>query len=160
MVRCLRASRGQTGLVLANGGTLTYQHVVCLASKAPSFEYPAANPLPEHLDDKFATPADEITVGEAYIEVRLVLFSDGLLTARQTYSVQFNRDGTPDIGLIVCRFARNGGRALANHADARTLVELADMATEQVGKRGWIVRDTEDDQRNLFSFSSPADTKL
>jgi hypothetical protein len=74
--------------------------------------------------------------------------------------VQFNRDGTPDVGFIVCRFARNGGRALANHADARTLMELADMSTEQVGKRGWIEKDAEDDGRNLFSFSIPADTKL
>jgi hypothetical protein len=69
MVRCLRAGRGQTGLVLANGGTLTYQHVVCLASRAPNFSYPAVNPLPEHLEDRFAGPTDEITEGEAYIEV-------------------------------------------------------------------------------------------
>jgi Thiolase-like protein type 1 additional C-terminal domain len=74
--------------------------------------------------------------------------------------VQFNRDGTPDMGFVVCRLARNGGRALANHADARTIKELADTATEQIGKRGWVVKDAEDDQRNLFSFNNPADTKL
>lgn len=39
-------------------------------------------------------------------------------------------------------------------------MELADMSTEQVGKRGWIEKDAEDDGRNLFSFSIPADTKL
>jgi len=69
MVRCLRTGRGETGLVLANGGSLTYQHVVCLSSKAPTFQYPAANPLPEHLDDKSAPPINQITEGEAYIEV-------------------------------------------------------------------------------------------
>ena len=61
------------------------------------------------------------------------------------------------MGFVVCRLARNGGRAVANHADERTLVELADMATEQIGRRGWVVND---DQRNLFSFSNPAETKL
>jgi hypothetical protein len=74
MVRRLRAGRGQTGLVLANGGTLTYQHVVCLASHAPAFAYPAANPLPEHLDDRFSGPKDEVAEGEAYIEVLLDAF--------------------------------------------------------------------------------------
>jgi hypothetical protein len=81
MVRSLRAGRGQTGLVLANGGTLTYQHVVCLASRAPNFPYPAANPLPEHLEDRFAGPIDEIAEGEAYIEVRAHILSLGKLLA-------------------------------------------------------------------------------
>jgi hypothetical protein len=74
--------------------------------------------------------------------------------------VQFDRDGTPDMGFVVCRMARNGHRALANHADAKALTELADMAYEQIGKRGWIVKDPEDEKRNLFSFGVPADTKL
>jgi hypothetical protein len=69
MVRCLRAGRGKTGLVLANGGTLTYQQVLCLAAKAPSFPYPLRNPLPEQLDGRFATHTDDVAEGEAYIEV-------------------------------------------------------------------------------------------
>jgi hypothetical protein len=74
--------------------------------------------------------------------------------------VQFNRDGTPGMGFVVCRLARSGARALANHADARTLSELADVTAEQVGKRGWILKDARDEQRNLFIFSAPVDTKL
>jgi hypothetical protein len=83
-----------------------------------------------------------------------------LLTTRQTYSVQFNRDGTPDMGFVVCRLARNGCRVVANHADEMTLLELADVEHEQIGKRGWIVKDVQDEQRKLFSFSIPNETKL
>ncbi|TVY85952.1 hypothetical protein LAWI1_G006898, partial [Lachnellula willkommii] len=53
MVRVLRSGKARTGLVLANGGVATYQHVVCLSSHArpsPS-PYPTTNPLPEILDD-------------------------------------------------------------------------------------------------------------
>lgn len=33
MTRQLRDGRGRNGLVLANGGVLSYQHVVCLSSQ-------------------------------------------------------------------------------------------------------------------------------
>lgn len=71
MVRELRMGNSQTGLILANGGVLTYQHVLCL-SKQPRQDrsnYPLSNPLPRYITD---IPIPSITAhaeGEAIIEV-------------------------------------------------------------------------------------------
>ena len=52
MTRQLRSSKKKmkptTGLILANGGVLTYQHVVCLSShpRKDGSAYPSVNPLP------------------------------------------------------------------------------------------------------------------
>lgn len=70
MARKLRAGNGTTGLVLANGGVLTYQHVICLSSKPRADgRYPAHNPLPSALEYKTTPFIDEIAEGEAIIEV-------------------------------------------------------------------------------------------
>lgn len=69
MVRVLRSGKARTGLVLANGGVATYQHVVCLSSYARTSPYPTANPLPEILDDAPVPAIEEKPVGEATIEV-------------------------------------------------------------------------------------------
>ena len=73
MVRQLRKGNGQRGLVLANGGTLTYQYVVCLSSQPRGSPYPDRNPLPEILHDEPVTPVDERAGGEAMIEVSMDL---------------------------------------------------------------------------------------
>ncbi len=71
MVRQLRKGNGKNGMVLANGGVATYQHVVCLSSqpRTDGSVYPPKNPLPAYVDDlpvpKIATQAE----GEATIEV-------------------------------------------------------------------------------------------
>lgn len=46
MVRQLRKGNGQHGLVLANGGVLTYQHAVCLSCRPRRSAYPDFNPFP------------------------------------------------------------------------------------------------------------------
>lgn len=68
MVRELRKGNGERGLVLANGGMVTYQYVVCLSSKAPYGPYPSRNPLPDLLEGP-APQVDERAEGEAVIEV-------------------------------------------------------------------------------------------
>ena len=72
MTRKLRAGNGSHGLVLANGGVLTYQHVICLSSRprADGQHYPACNPLPSRLEDNTVPTVDETAEGEAIIEVR------------------------------------------------------------------------------------------
>lgn len=72
MTRKLRAGNGTNGLVLANGGVLTYQHVVCLSSqpRADGQAYPARNPLPSKLENDTVPMIDETAEGEAVIEVR------------------------------------------------------------------------------------------
>lgn len=75
MTRELRRGRGKTGLVLCNGGVLSYQHVVVLGS-APRHNgpYPAANPLPYQITDVPAPQMAPAAEGEAVIEVRCAPF--------------------------------------------------------------------------------------
>lgn len=73
MVRKLRTGPATNGLILANGGVLTYQHVVCLSSKPrrSSSSYPDRNPLPEVITDVPVPPIAAQAEGEATIEVSL-----------------------------------------------------------------------------------------
>jgi hypothetical protein len=72
MTRKLRAGNGTTGLILANGGVLTYQHVICLSSRprADGQPYPPHNPLPPILETPTPPIIAETAEGEAIIEVR------------------------------------------------------------------------------------------
>jgi len=73
MVRKLRDREGKNGLVLANGGCLTYQHVMCLSSQSPTRDrpYPEKNLLPDSL--KSVMPhVDVVAEGEAIIEVCMI----------------------------------------------------------------------------------------
>lgn len=77
MARQLRAGKGKNGLVLANGGVMTYQHVICLSSspRRDGSPYPGTPPLPEAVTD-VPVPAVEVEAdGEAVIEVRLSLLA-------------------------------------------------------------------------------------
>lgn len=76
MTRTLRSGPSKTGLVLANGGMLTHQYVVCLSSqpRTDGREYPAKNPLPTVVEDP-APPFVEDAVGPATIEVSGACFS-------------------------------------------------------------------------------------
>ena len=71
MVRQLRKGRGRNGLILANGGVVSYQHVICLSSqmRQDGSTYPVENPLPDIITDvpvpAFTSKAD----GEGIIEV-------------------------------------------------------------------------------------------
>lgn len=72
MTRQLRQQTHQTGLILANGGMLTHQYVICLSGspRKDGKPYPKANPLPEH----YAHPEPSFTekaTGSAVIEVRV-----------------------------------------------------------------------------------------
>lgn len=71
MVRELRNGNGENGLILANGGVLTYQHVVCLSTKSrrDGSAYPHKNPLPRHVTDLPVPPICAQAEGEATVEV-------------------------------------------------------------------------------------------
>lgn len=69
MVRKLRKREAKKGLVLANGGMVTYQYVVCLSSQPRNSPYPDRNPLPDLLKDDPVPPVDDNAEGEAVIEV-------------------------------------------------------------------------------------------
>lgn len=157
MTRQLRQGKGKAGLILANGGVLSYQHVVCL-SREPRRDgktYPTANPLPEVVDDVPVPDVAAQAKGHAVIEVRLPSSLTPIeieADTTQTYTVEFGRDGKPTMGHIVGRLAANGHRFLANHADENTLKVLSSTTEEQIGKRGQVW--TLEDGRNVFSFAA------
>lgn len=72
MTRQLRAGKGKTGLVLANGGWVTYQHAVCLSSspRSDGLPYPDTPPLPKYVTDVQIPEIAEQAEGDASIEVR------------------------------------------------------------------------------------------
>ena len=140
MTRQLRAGKGTNGLVMANGGFLTYQYVVCLSRNPRSTPYPEKNPLPDHLD----TPAPEVVEeanGEAVVE---------------TYTVDWGRKGEPTKAHIVGRLKGSGERFLANEADERTLRVLAEGGREPIGMVGVVRGDPEEEGRNLFEVGEAA----
>jgi hypothetical protein len=59
------------------------------------------------------------------------------------------------MGYIVGRLLGNGHRVLANDADNETLKELASTTEEQIGKRGWVMPDRNDEGRTIFTFQKP-----
>jgi len=76
MTRQLRqrksADKVRNGLILANGGVMTYQHVVILSShpRNDKTSYPSANPLSANdVPRDSAPPVEEQAQGEAIIEV-------------------------------------------------------------------------------------------
>lgn len=141
MTRQLRRGRGKTGLILANGGVVTYQAVVCLSSspRRDGLPYPTEQPLPAVVNDVQTPVVDEKAEGDAIIE---------------TYTVEFNRDGSPLRGLIVGRLKSSGHRFLANHADDATLKQLCSQDLEPIGRSGKVK--TASDGRNLFAFGGEA----
>jgi hypothetical protein len=68
----------------------------------------------------------------------------------QTYTVEFNRDGSPQNGFVVGRLKSNGHRFLANHADDATLKQLCSQDVEPIGRTGKVK--PSQDGRNVFSF--------
>ncbi|KAF3927405.1 hypothetical protein ABW21_db0205841 [Orbilia brochopaga] len=152
MTRQLRGDnthRRKNGLVLANGGVVTYEHVVCLSTqpRVDGSRYPA-NPLPEVLADVPVPPIDETADGEAVVE---------------TYTVSFDRNGHPETGFIVGRLLGSNHRFIANHGDQRTLQALGSGLEEQIGKRGWVTCDKKGEKgvegRCYFAFDK-ASSKL
>jgi hypothetical protein len=142
LTRQLRAGKGRTALVLCNGGVLSYQYAVIL-SREPRREgdYPTENPLPPQITD---VPTPELVLdaaGEAVVE---------------TYTVEFNRDGSPLRGHIVARLKSNGKRFLANHGEQSTMRQMAIGTGEIVGKSGWVWQEAEKKGRSLFAFDKPA----
>ena len=80
MTRQLRRGRDtksgspKTGLILANGGNLTYQHVICLSSspRSDGSRYPGSKPLPDTTLHEIQVPqVEQEAEGDATVEVSL-----------------------------------------------------------------------------------------
>lgn len=78
MVRQLRGRGGRNGLILANGGVVTYQHALCLSTQPPrssTLAYPPENPLAEYVTDLRVPSVAAEAEGEAIVEVNPKLTS-------------------------------------------------------------------------------------
>ncbi|KAE9982254.1 hypothetical protein EG328_011050 [Venturia inaequalis] len=138
MTRQLRNKKAKTGLILANGGVLSYQNCIILSSQPRNSPYPNKNPLPEIITDIPVPVIEANPEGKAIIE---------------TYTVEFNRDNTPRLGHIIGRLQSTNARFLANHGDEQTLRQLASSTKEPIGRSGWVRMDKEGpDGHNFFSF--------
>jgi hypothetical protein len=63
------SSKAQNGLVLANGGVLSYHHTVILSTRPrQDADYPMWNPLPSNVDEEHP-PIKEQAEGGGIIEV-------------------------------------------------------------------------------------------
>jgi acetyl-CoA C-acetyltransferase len=124
MVDKLRLSGGK-GLLFANGGLATHNHTILL-SRAPI----AAGTLPQDFD--FQAEAD---AARGPIPPHVENYAGpGVI---ETYTVLYERDGSPKFGVIVGRNPA-GDRFLAKvpPTDAAGLAFLTDGKTEAVGAKG------------------------
>ncbi|QVM07084.1 hypothetical protein D8B26_001787 [Coccidioides posadasii str. Silveira] len=141
MVHQLRQASGRPhhGLVLANGGVLSYQHVVVLSSQPRKHgsPYPSEKALPDVLTDMDVPVVDSQAEGEAVVE---------------TYTVEYSRDGTPLRAYVVGLLKSNNHRFIANHGDENTLTQLCNISEEPIGRTGYVRSDSDKKERNLFSF--------
>ncbi|KAK5230733.1 hypothetical protein LTR47_007288 [Exophiala xenobiotica] len=148
-------SERRNGLILANGGWVTYQHVICLstmprrqqggAGAGAGGAYPDTAPLPDRVTDVPVPPVD-VKVDEGEQDAAI-----------ETYTVEFNRDNTPRQAYIVGRLKTNGHRFVANEGDKETLMQLSSTTEEQIGKVG---RVWNDGQRNRFVLQNKLQGKL
>ncbi|KIW45204.1 uncharacterized protein PV06_03606 [Exophiala oligosperma] len=145
MTRQLRQGKGRNGLILANGGWVTYQHVLCLSTmrRRGGTAYPDRAPLPEHVTDVPIPQVDIKVEGEQEAVI-------------ETYTVEFNRDNTPREAYIVGRLI-NGHRVVANQGDKETLMQLSSTTTEQIGRTGRVYNDG---KRNRFVLKNVMMGKL
>lgn len=84
MVRRMRGERFSNGLILANGGVLTYQHAICLSTqpRGDGRGYPKANPLTEYVRYLSIPSVTAEAEGISVIEVfRLLAFTCSVLLA-------------------------------------------------------------------------------
>lgn len=71
MVRELRKGTYRNGLILANGGVMTYQYAVCISRnpRQDNSEFPTTDILPKQITDVEVPKTDASPEGEAIIEV-------------------------------------------------------------------------------------------
>lgn len=170
MSRQIRSGKIHNGLVLANGGVLSYQHAICLSSKrrTDGSSYPDSRADSNAVVGGLAPSVDSFADGEAIIEVSLgscscsepegevCLLTSGL-SCIQTYTVEFSRDGQPETAFVIGRLKTTGHRFVANHGDQRTLQQLSSATEEQVGKEGFVstIRNQMDDPESNVFFLGP-----
>jgi len=134
MTQRLRADRGAIGLTTGNGWYVTKHSVAVWSAQPPRAEWRRTDPA-----------VDQATV-DAEPHPAVVAEPSGA-AAVETYTVVFERDGAPALGIVIGR-DEQGRRFIANTPDDRRL--LASMTQREfVGTRGHVSR--AGDGRNIFT---------
>lgn len=133
MVLALRRREGCTGLLFANGGFATHNHAIVLASR----------PLPNAGQAHDVDCQPEADAARGPIPALIQDYAGPAVI--ETYTVFYQRDGSPRAGVIVARTPA-GQRTLAKVPgdDATTIAFLTDGLSEPVGVAGKIVRHAAD----------------
>ncbi len=131
----LRASPGQNALVTGLGWFATKHAAGVYSALPPAGEWRRTDPA-----------ADQAAV-DAQPGPRFVLGADGDATV-ETYTVCFNREGDPEMGIVIGRLA-SGERFIANTPEDRELL-WAMTGDEFVGRKGSVAFDTAPG-KNLFT---------
>ena len=129
-VERLREQSGASGLVTGNGWYLT-KHAATVVASAPRKSELGSAPSPPVVPDAEDAEATAPAEGPARIE---------------TYTVLYERDGTPARGVILGR-TESGRRFLANTPDDRALLESL-VTTDPIGHPGHL---TPHPPKNLFT---------
>jgi acetyl-CoA C-acetyltransferase len=134
MVDRLRGDAGSYGLVTGNGWYVTKHAAGIYSTRAPEREWQRADPK----IDQQAIDAEP--------HPRLVETPSGDATI-ETYTVIFDRDGAPELGIVIGRLA-DGSRFIANTpGDRRTLESMTKH--EFIGTKGRVAQ--AEDGRNVFA---------
>jgi acetyl-CoA C-acetyltransferase len=118
MMELLRKRPGAKGLVLSTGWYLSKYAIGVYSTQAPD-------------PDRSPEPVRQREDPEPSVELSLEAHGPASV---ETYTVLFDRDGSPSRGIVVGRL-EDGRRFLANTPENRALAEAL-AATEAIGRRG------------------------
>lgn len=141
MVLRLRGT-DQKGLLFANGGYATHNHTILLSGAPTGAVFPQEFDYQQEADARRGSvpELDRTYSGDAHIE---------------TYTVHYDRDGSPRSGIIVARTPA-GARTLAHvpASDSAAISFLTSGTMEPVGHTGLICRD----EAGMGHWRMPANT--
>lgn len=138
MVEALRTS-GTNGLLFANGGYATHNHTIVL-TKTPQ----PAGTFPQDFD--FQAEADALRG-----DVPDMLGNYSGPATLETYTILFDRKGTPKHGVVIARIdAGSRAIALVPPSDIAAIERLMEAAADVHGAQGML---TVHDGRNIWSFA-------
>lgn len=129
MVKALRAAPGELGLLYSNGGFISKHHTMVISTSAPENGIAPGFSVQEEADRrrKPVPPLNESLSGPVTVE---------------TFTVMYERDGTPKQGVIVARnSAGERGMACVPATDTDTIALLTDTENSIVGMPGSITPD-------------------
>ena len=131
MVRALRAAPGELGLLYSNGGFISKHHTMVISTQAPENGIAPGFSVQDEADRRRHTvpPLNESLSGPVTVE---------------TFTVMYERDGSPKQGVIVARNNKGErGMACVPATDNGTLAMLTSTEKSVIGMQGTITPDAD-----------------